>query len=92
MAAAPITQFLDQQHQGVLTPAAKQLNEDDLVALAWHKDTPRTSALTVTDINSIVSAFADQRKPGGQLVGIACCTCTPACCCTAAAVPHPFKH
>lgn len=86
----PITSLLEGGDVNILTDAAKNLLEGDLVALAWRNHTPRTEKLTVRDLNSIEEAFSNHSLFGGStspVVGASCCcTCTPACCCTAAAV------
>jgi hypothetical protein len=89
----PITQFLNPADQAKLTPAARNLEDDDLVALAQHRTTPRTASLTVADLDSIESAFHDQTAglPGANVGGVSCCTCSPACCCSVAAEPVPFR-
>jgi hypothetical protein len=86
----PISNLLEGGDVNILTDAAKNLMEGDLVALAWKNHTPRTEKLTVRDLNSIEEAFSKHRLYGSStspVVGAACCcTCTPACCCTAVAV------
>ncbi|UII21554.1 hypothetical protein [Fulvivirga ligni] len=86
----PITDLLEGGDAHILTDAAKQLVEGDLVALAWRNITPRTEKLGVRDLQSIEEAFASHSLYGtskSPVVGASCCcTCTPACCCTAAAV------
>nr|AEH57228.1 putative cyclodehydratase [Prochloron didemni P1-Palau] len=72
----------------ILTPAAKDLLEGDLVALAWHNNTERTEKLSVRDIYSIEEAFRTHGFYGSpdEPLATACCCCTPACCCCAAAL------
>lgn len=86
----PITDLLEGGDVNLLTDAAKQLLEGDLIALAWKVNTERTGKLNVRDLNSIEEAFQRHSLRGSSdspLVGSSCCcTCTPACCCTAAAV------
>jgi hypothetical protein len=85
-----ISDLLEGGDVSILTDAAKELLEGDLIALAWKNHTPRTEKLGVRDLNSIEEAFSKHSLYGGStqpVVGAACCcTCTPACCCTAAAV------
>jgi hypothetical protein len=83
----PITTFLS-EGSDLLTDAAKQLLEGDLIAIAWKNQTPRTIGLTTADLFSIEQAFQKNSLYGDQTVAGACCccTCTPACCCTAVAV------
>lgn len=86
----PITNLLEDGDSNLLTDAAKNLLEGDLIAIAWKNHTPRTEKLTVRDLNSIEEAFQNHNlygSSGDPVVGAGCCcTCTPACCCTAAAV------
>lgn len=86
----PISELLEGHDASILTDAAKNLLEGDLVALAWKNHTPRTEKLGVRDLQSIEEAFSNHSLFGSSkapVVGASCCcTCTPACCCTAAAV------
>jgi len=76
-----------------LTPAAKKLSKEDLVALGNGKLNDATRGLTVQDIGSIRKAFGTGYAPGKVSPGLAtsvdvsCCCCTPCCC--AAAVNEP---
>lgn len=91
--ATPITQLLEGKDTEILTKAARELREGDLVALAWKNNTSRTEKLGVRDLLSIQEAFAKHSFTGSstsQVVGGGCCcTCTPACCCTAVSVADP---
>jgi len=86
----PITNLLEGDDVNILTEAAKDLLEGDLVALAWQNHTPRTEKLKVRDLESIEEAFRQHSLYGSSRSPVTgsscCCTCTPACCCTAAAV------
>ena len=76
-------------HASILTSAAKNLLEGDLLALAWHNNTERTEKLSVRDINSIEEAFRTDGFYGSPTDGplaVGCCSCTCCCCCSAAAL------
>jgi len=67
-------------------PAAKQITDEHLVKSVRSNDTPRTRGLLITDINSIVATFPEQRRRG-QVAGLGCCCCCPGWHCAVTLVP-----
>jgi len=89
----PITDLLSPPDASLLSPAARTLLKGDVVAIGSGLTTARTQALTVQDVNSIRSAFANTSVAvQAQLwdIEISCCCCTPCCC--AAAVMEPSRQ
>lgn len=85
----PITKMgLSQAELEALSPRVKSLTKADLVAMWEGKRSEATAALTVSDINSIRTAFGKQIKTGlpADIGGLAagdincCCCCCPCCC------------
>lgn len=95
--STPVTQMLPPELAQQLSPAARRLTKGDLLALGgWDG---RTSAqqlgLTVKDIQTIRTVFAERLRPSTDALGgaaaldVSCCCCTPCCC--AAAEMEPLR-
>jgi hypothetical protein len=85
--STPITQLgLDATQIARLSAPAKLLVKIDLVSMAHKKETANTKNLSITDIFSIEEAFRDFRPVATHMGNVSCCTCTPCCSCSAAAI------
>jgi hypothetical protein len=81
-----------------LTPATQAVTKRDLLLLAAGEFTPATKRLTVEDMHSLRTVFAQNsarqaKQPGGTTGGgryyCCCCCCYFCCCCTAVSVTRP---
>jgi hypothetical protein len=77
-----------------LTRRAAALTKRDLLLLDNNRFTPATRRLTVEDMNSLRSVFAQAnaqqaKKPKDGSYFCCCCCCYFCCCCTAVSVTAP---
>ena len=83
----PITKLgLSDEQIKRLTPATLKLTKGDLILLAHKTGDAATKNLVVEDLFSIEQAFRDFKPKYAMPNNVSCCTCTPCCSCSAAAV------
>jgi hypothetical protein len=97
--STPITAMVLPSQVGRLSPAARKLTKEDLLALGgWGvaRKLPSQLGLTTKDIQTIRDVFTPRLVSGAAMLdeepeawSISCCSCTPCCC--AAAVTRPVR-
>jgi hypothetical protein len=95
----PITAMVLPSQLPMLSPAARKLTKQDLLALGgWGvpRKAPSQLGLTTKDIQTIREVFSVRLVGGASLDeepeawSVSCCSCTPCCC--AAAVKEPMRR
>ncbi|MHC5611707.1 MAG: hypothetical protein ACYTXA_11985 [Nostoc sp.] len=92
----PITDSLTSEQEALLTPKAKTLTEEQVMAMnKWVRSGETGKApvegLTLEDVRSLERAFDRNTFDPTALGTDACCCCTPASCCCAAAESKPIR-